>query len=181
MDHATNRNVQIGNICQQWSSLEFGLACSIYLLAGLDPAIGSIILGQTDARQRATIAFALAERVNAPKEHKNAIKQTLEDIRRDLNRRRHRAVHGAAFGEQSSDTMEFMLYRGRSGEHSEKVSNDELAELGKAINLAALRMFKVVQGLANWRVKKATGFIGDFALASLRKELKEAGIDVDTD
>ena len=75
MNHLTNRYVQIGNICVQWSAIEYHVAIAIWNLAGVvDQEIGKVLTASLDLKGRVTMAFKLAHIVTAPVPFKIALK-----------------------------------------------------------------------------------------------------------
>lgn len=140
MDNESNRAVQIGNICIQWSCLEYELALSIWLMLGLHDDIGKVVTASLDAKQRATMAFTLADKTKAPFAFRKAIKETLSDIRSDLIHRRNEAVHAVHFKPYSIDTAKVEMHRGKGGREPRPLRDSDLAELGQLIHKAALRV-----------------------------------------
>ena len=162
MDNPTNRNVQIGNICIQWSSLEYMLATGIWLLIGVHQDVGKIVTGNLDAKQRAMMAHALAWQTNAPVPYKQAVKQVLDEMRESLIQRRNEAVHAIHFGDVSQDTIEVELHRGKGGREPRQLRNDDLDKLGKSINAASTLLANANIELARHHVSEL-GFATEFA------------------
>jgi hypothetical protein len=154
MDHSTNRYVQIGNICAQWSSLEYMFASGIWLMIGVDQEVGKIVTGNLDAKQRANMALALAWQVNAPVPYKKAVKEVLVEMRDNLIHRRNEAVHGIHFGDEAGDTISIEMHRGKGGRAPRPMRNQDLAELGKAINAASTKMANANTALAQSYMSK---------------------------
>lgn len=174
MDNATNRYVQIGNVCAQWSSLEYMLAVGIWLMIDVDEDIGKIVTGNLDAKQRATMAKALAWKLNAPFAFKTAIREVLDQMRSDLIDRRNEAVHGIHFGDESSTTISIELHRGKGGRDPRELTNESLAELGRAIHSAAAKMAQANIQLAEerkHRIEHAKEFV-EYAQQVLDPELR---------
>lgn len=120
MDQQISRNAQIGNICIQWSSLEYMLAHAIWLMCGVDQEVGKILTGNLDSKQRAMMAHALAHQINAPIPVKRAIKQTLDEMREELIHRRNEAVHGIHFTHPDPESVFIEMHRGKGGGISER-------------------------------------------------------------
>lgn len=138
--HLGNRQLLIGNICIQWSSLEYMLAAGIWTLVDVDEEVGKILTGNLDAKQRATMAHALAWQTNAPHDYKKVVKEVLTEMRDELIHRRNEAVHGIHFDSGETSIAEIELHRGKGGRAPRELSNDSLAELGSRIRAAAHKM-----------------------------------------
>jgi hypothetical protein len=92
-----NRLTQIGNICAQWSELEYLFATTIWVLLKLDMDTGKIVTGGLDMLPRANMAINLARHRQAPKEILDALLTARKAIQDGLDIRRNRAVHGVQF------------------------------------------------------------------------------------
>lgn len=154
MDQQISRNAQIGNICIQWSSLEYMLANAIWLMCGVDQEIGKILTGNLDAKQRATMAHALAHQTNAPFAVKQALKQTLNEMREDLIHRRNEAVHGIHFNHPDPGSVYIEMHRGKGGRNQRTLANRDLVELGLKINAATARMANALIAFAQSKAAK---------------------------
>jgi hypothetical protein len=171
MIHPSNRSLQIGNICVQWSHLEYELALAIWLMLRLHDDIGKIVTASLDAKQRATMAFALAEKTKAPRSYRDVMKSALSDIRRDLLHRRNEAVHAVHFLPYTSDTAKVEMHRGRGGREPRPLRDADLAELGQLICQLGLNVAKANVSFASDIVKtSAVDFEPtETALSILRK------------
>ncbi|MXO73582.1 hypothetical protein [Alteraurantiacibacter buctensis] len=139
MDQQLNRSVQIGNICIQWSNLEYELALSIWLMLRIHDDLGKIVTASLDCKQRASMAFTLAHKTKAPYEFKQAQKEVLKEIRDGLLERRNEAVHAVHFKPYAFDTAKVEMHRGKGGREPRPLLDADLAELGQLIFKAGLR------------------------------------------
>jgi hypothetical protein len=139
MDHPINRYVQIGNICVQWSAIEYHVAIAIWNLAGVvDQEIGKVLTASLDLKGRVTMAFKLAHIVNAPVPFKIAIKALQTSLQsEDLYHRRNQAVHGIHFDIDQPGAIGIEMHRGPGGREQRVQTDMELSQLGK--RLTALR------------------------------------------
>jgi hypothetical protein len=139
MDKQTNTNVQIGNICIQWASLEYVVSNAIWVVLRVDAEVGKIVTGNLDMKQRANMIFALAHQTNAPRPFKDAcmaLKKALFDPG-DLLHRRNLAVHGIHFFHHSNDTVQIEVHRGKGGRGPREIAVSDLQKLGNDINVAS--------------------------------------------
>ena len=135
MDDTTNRNVQIGNICVQWSCLEYQVAVAIWNLAGIyDPEIGKVMTASLDLKGRVIMAFKLAHITNAPVPFKMAIKTLQSALQsEDLYHRRNQAVHGIHFEIEQPGAVGVEMHRGPGGRDQRIQTDKELNQLGQRI------------------------------------------------
>ena len=133
--HITNRLQQIGNICQQWSCLEYLLANAIWLLTGIhNPEVGKIVTANLDFKQRVSMVFALAHETNAPVPFKIAIKKLQDEVRNgELIHKRNQAVHGIQFPADRPDAVEIEMHRGKGGRKPRIQLDADLNALGNDI------------------------------------------------
>ena len=90
-----NRNTQIGNICIQWSHLEYLAALGIWSMLHLDDKTGMILTGGLDLLPRLNMGHSLAVHLNAPKTARNTFKITRSAIQdQDIINRRNLIIHG---------------------------------------------------------------------------------------
>lgn len=133
--HFNNRMTQMGNICIQWSALEYHTAVAIWNLVGiLDMEVGKVLTANLDLNQRIGMAFTLAHITNAPMHFKIAIKalQTaLQD--EDLIHRRNQAVHGIHFRAEPG-SVEIEMHRGKGGRAPRIQRDIDLSQLGRRLN-----------------------------------------------
>src|SRR5690606_6694683 len=115
-------------------------ATGIWTMIGVDQEVGKILTGNLDAKQRATMAHALAWQTNAPPPFKKAVKEVLGAMRDDLIHRRNEAVHGIHFGSRQAPVAQIELHRGKGGRAPRELTNASLKELGDAINVAATKL-----------------------------------------
>ena len=148
MVHENNQLVQIGNICIKWSNLEYELAVSIWLMTEVTPEVGKILTGNLDAKQRATMAHALAHQTNAPIPFKKVLKEVLDEMRAGLIHRRNEAVHAVHFLPYAPDIAKVEMHRGKGGRHARELRHSDLAQLGKALNIAGLKIATANLGFA---------------------------------
>ena len=134
MDSQSNRSLQIGNVCIQWSGLEYVLAVSIWIMLKLDIETGKIVTANLDAKQRATMAFALANQINAPVSYRNAIKKVMVALRDGLIDRRNVAVHGIHFTVSQPNSVGIEMHRGKGGRAIRILENQEFHNLGNEIS-----------------------------------------------
>jgi hypothetical protein len=153
MDHQTNRNVQIGNVCVQWASLEYRLAVAIWIMVGVDMEIGKVLTASLDMKQRATMAFTLAHQTNAPIPFKNALKSVLTALREGLIDRRNQAVHGIHFTIDRPDAIGVEMHRGKGGRQQRIQEDKELSQLGRDINRAANEFAAALPAYVEFRFK----------------------------
>lgn len=139
MDKQTNTNVQIGNICVQWASLEYVVSNAIWIMLRLDSEVGKIVTGNLDIKQRVSMVFALAHQTNAPIPFKNACKALRSELfdPKDLLHRRNLAVHGAHFTIPDNEKIQIEVHRGKGGKGPREIPVSELADLGREINAAS--------------------------------------------
>ena len=134
-----NRLFYIGNICAQWSSLEYQFAKAIWHLLGIDDETGKIVTGGTDMIPRIRLAVNLARHLNAPL----AICRALEGARdkllaANLDERRNRAVHGIRFAMDGDDDLrvvEIEVHRGKGGRHRQQETTLELYDVGSELSV----------------------------------------------
>lgn len=150
----SNRQLHIGNICIQWSNLEYSLATTIWLLIGVKVEVGKIVTANLDIKQRATMALALAHQTNAPIYLKNAIKKVLERLRDDLISERNQAVHATHFGEIEGGS-EIELHRGKGGRARRAQLDANLARTGAAIAEVSKAFHAELMKFADLKIEEA--------------------------
>lgn len=133
--HYVNRIAQIGNICAQWSSLEYHAAMAIWNLADIhDMEVGKILTASLDLKQRVGMAFALAHTVNAPFTFKKAIKSLQTALRNeDLIELRNQAVHGIHFTVDEPAAIGVEMHRGKGGRGRRVQYDKDLVALGQRL------------------------------------------------
>jgi hypothetical protein len=142
MDHQTNRLVQIGNICQQWSFLEYLYALTIWQLLGIDQETGKFVTGGTDIQPRMKLAVNLSKHLNAPKRLTKALEMARDSLRdAKLDERRNKAIHGVRFiGARSEAASLIEVHRGRGGRIRHEQKDAELAAIGKDLNVISSQL-----------------------------------------
>ena len=133
MDAQTNRIAQIGNVCVQWSNLEYVLATAIWLIIGVNEEAGKILTASLDAKNRAKMLYSLAHVYNAPVSYKNAVKRVMKALQDGLMDRRNVAVHGVHFPSTQNDSVGIEMHRGKGGRNQRTIPNSEFASLGNDI------------------------------------------------
>jgi len=133
--HYVNRIAQIGNICAQWSTLEYHAAMAIWNLAGIDDMeIGKILTASLDLKQRVNMAFALAHTVNAPFAFKKAIKSLQTALQNEnLIHLRNQAVHGIHFTVDEPAAIGVEMHRGKGGRGQRIQYDKDMHALGQRL------------------------------------------------
>lgn len=134
MDHQSNRSLQTGNICVQWANLEYHLAVAIWNMIGVSDSVGKILTANLDIKQRATMAYAIAHEINAPRYLKLAIKAVLNELRGGMLDERNQSVHGIHFVAERPDAVMVELHRGKGGRNQRLQLDADLAKLGARIH-----------------------------------------------
>ena len=131
----SDRNLQIGNICFQWSHLEFLLAHTIQHLLKVDSGTNDILTGGLDILPRCSMALALAHHLDAPKALINAIKAVRNDLQdgKKLQSRRNKAIHGQRTLNPLNPTEEIIKISRGKGKGVSIQSNADLNALGREI------------------------------------------------
>ncbi len=133
MDSETNRIAQIGNVCVQWSNLEYALANAIWMMIGVTQEPGKILTASLDAKNRAKMLYSLAHVYNVPVSYRNAIKRVVSALQDDLMNRRNIAVHGIHFPSQEPNSVGIEMHRGKGGRNQRTIPNSEFEALGNDI------------------------------------------------
>ena len=160
--HYLNRIAQIGNICVQWSAIEYHAAIAIWNLAGInDQEIGKILTASLDLKQRVNMAFALAHQVNAPKEFKAAIKSLQTAIYdENLIHLRNQAVHGIHFPVDEPEAIGIEMHRGKGGRGQRTQYDKDLVALGNRLQVLRDELAAAVMAYAKHRVFEMAGQAG---------------------
>lgn len=133
--HMTNRNVQIGNICSQFTHLEMLLAQAIWSALDLTEKAGLSVTGRLDIEARAKLAVELCEEQGKPIHVVNELKKVRKKLQAsNIIERRNRAIHGHRFADPNDPAAEFVVvHRGRDAGVKIKRTDTELAQIGKDI------------------------------------------------
>ena len=102
--------------------------------------VGKVVTASLDAKQRATMAFTLAEKTKAPFAFRQAMKETLNEVRKDLLHRRNEAVHAVHFEPYAIDVAKVEMHRGKGGRDPRPLKDTDLSDLGKRIFQTGLRV-----------------------------------------
>ncbi|MCF4098614.1 hypothetical protein [Maritalea mediterranea] len=133
--HMNNRNVQIGNICIQFTHLELLLAQAIWSALDLTEKAGLSVTGRLDIEARAKLAVEICEERGKP----DSVINELKNVRKELQasriiERRNQAVHGHRFSDPDNPAAELVVvHRGKNAGAKIKRADNELAQLGKDI------------------------------------------------
>lgn len=133
--------VKIGNICWQWSMLEFSVAGLIWRLLGIDPDTGKIVTGGLDMIPRLNMAINLARHMKAPRYVTDELAKVRKAIQDGLDAERNRAVHGVNFPPNSAGEFLVEMHRGKGPKTPVAVTTAELDNLGKRLNALCNDMF----------------------------------------
>ena len=156
--HGIARLSAIGNICAQWSFLEYLYALTIWQLLHIDHETGKIVTGGTDMHVRARLAINLAKHLNASKSITKALEAARDSVKAaKLDERRNKAVHGVRFAGSTGgpDSVLIEVHRGAGGRQRHEQTNLELSAIGKEIKaisdqfLAALKESGIFQAPAS--------------------------------
>lgn len=129
-----DRNLQIGNICIQWSHLEFLAAIAIWSMLRIDEKTGKIITGGLDLLPRLKMAHQLAVHLNAPMQARNSFKAAKQAVQHRLLDRRNLVIHGHRLSEKGNPWVEtFEVHRGKNSGTKQPLSNSDIAQIGKDI------------------------------------------------
>lgn len=152
-----NRLTQVGNICAQWSNLEYQFAHVIWVLLALDMDTGAIVTGGLDMLPRANMAINLARHLQAPRELITALEKARKQIQDGLDVRRNRAVHGVQFYHEGGDDLYVEVHRGKGGRGRKLLPDQELADLGREIHNVSFELAQATIGtLESLKVALAT-------------------------
>jgi hypothetical protein len=133
--HMNNRNVQIGNICSQFTHLELLLAQAIWSALGLTEKSGLSVTGRLDIEARAKLAVELCEEQGKPIHVVNELKKVRKELQTsNIIERRNRAIHGHRFADPNDPAAEFVVvHRGKNAGVKIRRTDAELAQVGKDI------------------------------------------------
>lgn len=139
------RMAYIGNICLQWSHVEYVVARSIWFILRLDDETGKIVTGGLDMMPRLNMAINLARHCKAPAVLANQLVKTRSAIQDKLDVRRNRAIHGVNTWYEGDATVSVEVHRGKGGRERQPLPEDDLYELGAAIHRVGKELGSVLK------------------------------------
>jgi hypothetical protein len=133
--HMTNRNVQIGNICSQFSFLELLLAQAIWSALNLTEKAGLSVTGRLDVEVRAKLAVELCEEQGKSKQVVIELKKVQKALQTSkIIERRNRAIHGHRSADPEDPAAQFVVvHRGKNAGIKLKQTDSDLAQIGEDI------------------------------------------------
>lgn len=141
-----DRLVQIGNICNQWSYLEYLFSNVIWWLLKIDRETGMIVTGGMDILPRANMAINLAKHLKADSKLINALSEARKSIQNDLGDKRNTAVHGVYFRTPNDETK-VEMHRGKGAFEKQDFSNEQLRDVGRNIQAVHKKLVPVLLSL----------------------------------
>lgn len=141
-----------GNVCHQWSYLEYLLSKAIWHLLGLDKKTGMIVTGGMDILPRVNMAIALATHLKANPSLLQALKDTRTAIqgRRKtdgLQYQRNRIVHGVYSSNKEAMEPSVETHRGAGSRQREPINLAEIQQAGTDIHAEAFKLAAVFKPL----------------------------------
>ena len=142
----------VGNICTQWSHIEYQIATVIWWLLKLDRDTGMIVTGGLDMLPRMNMAINLCRHLKADAKLDSALLATRKAIQDGLDGERNRAVHGVWFDLRGDGAHGVEVHRGKGGRQRHYVSGDELLGTGTALNTVSSALSVVLDevGITDW-------------------------------
>lgn len=140
-----DRNLQIGNICIQWSHLEYLVALAIWSMLRIDEKTGRILTGGLDIIPRLGMAHQLSVHLNAPQLARRTLTETRKILQSGLLEQRNLVIHGhrlKAHGEPSIETFE--VHRGPKSGQKQPLTNAEIAQIGRDIAIVHKALHKAL-------------------------------------
>lgn len=134
LDSDANRLIQVGNICHQWSTIEYYASIAVWSLLILDQDTGAFVTGGLDLLPRLNMGISLNNHLDGDPRLTKALSATRTAIQGGLDVARNRAVHGVWFGDGSDGAHRVEVHRGRGGRQRHSVTGEELASTGKNLN-----------------------------------------------
>lgn len=179
MDHVQNRLIQTGNICVQWANLEYHLAVTIWVMAGVESEVGKILTGGMDMKTRASAAVAISHQMNAPRYLKMALAHVLKQLRDGgLIDRRNQAVHGVHMTSELPNAAKVELHRGKGGRQPRLQMDAELADLNQRLS-SLCKTFDV--SMARYIEERlGTGQAGVVAMRAMVEKMRETMAEGET-
>lgn len=123
----------IGNICRQWSYLEYLFSIVIWRLLNLDRDTGVIVTGGLDIIPRANMAINLSQHLKADRQLLNVMIAARKSIQDDLSAPRNRAVHGVYSLNSTQPEMFVEVHRGKGGRDKQPIRSESLRSLAAEI------------------------------------------------
>ncbi len=137
----------IGNVCGQWSNIEYQVAHIIWFMLDLNMDVGKIITGGLDMQPRLNVAILLARQLGAPRYVIKGLTDARKAIQDGLDIERNRAVHGVSFPSDNLLVQMVEVHRGKGPRTPQEVPvaqlnrlGDDLAKLGHELNQLFNRM-----------------------------------------
>jgi hypothetical protein len=124
----------IGNVCVQWSALEYQVAACIWMLLELDIETGKIVTGGLDMLPRLNMAINLARHLKAEKALIDCLVKARAEIQGGLDTKRNRAVHGVHTAVTIAGDALVEVHRGKGGRDATAFPLEELAGLSRSLN-----------------------------------------------
>lgn len=144
MNQIQYRLIFIGNVCTQWSFLEYQFALAIWGMLGVDDRLGKIITGGLDILPRATMAINICRHLNFDRDLEQVLVEARKTIQSDLQDRRNKVVHGVGFSSKNAEggIVEIEMHRGKGSWRREILPESEIGSLGDEISQLAMKVHK---------------------------------------
>lgn len=136
MDKITARLVCVGNICTQWSYLEYLASNIVQHFLQVDDAKFAILLASADLQRKIQIAISLAKLLIAEDKLTTALLDVGKQLN-DLAADRNLAVHGVYFSKPNDELVIVKAYRGKYEGNPEHVTVERLRQIGAQIEKAS--------------------------------------------
>ncbi len=132
-----------GNVCHQWSYLEYLLSQLIWHLLKLDKAIGIIVTGEIEITAKAKMALKLSKELLT---HNDLISiLVLISKLQTLAEKRNRVVHGSFSSHPDSVYAAVELHRGKNAGIREQISINDIDSVAEEINILTMSFAVVLE------------------------------------
>ncbi len=138
--------LNVGNVCTQWSYLEYLLGNAISFLLKANDTHSEIILRDTDIFRKARIASELAESVKTDSELQKCLDDILKEIP-NLSSERNLIVHGVYFSKKTDHSVIARAYRGKYAGSPQLMPTTRTEKLGADILALSLRLISPMERL----------------------------------
>ena len=122
----------VGNVCVQWSYLEYLLGNIVPFLLKIGDEQSEILLRHSDIIRKAQFAKDLADSTNADSELTSCLIKIAKAIP-ELSSERNLVVHGVYFSKDGADLVIAQAYRGKYVGSPQSMGIDRMLKLGNDI------------------------------------------------
>lgn len=141
-----------GNVCHQWSYLEYLISKAIWHILGLERDTGIIVTGGMDILSRVNMAIALAKHTRANKKLIEVLEETRVKIQGKrktdgLMYRRNLIVHGVYSSRDNDPIILVETHRGAGDRKRNPISVAFVAQTGTDIFVASRSLIFVFEPL----------------------------------